>query len=579
VAIAGKWCQGEREQPTGCRSVLPWTVVVVSGCWQCSITGSSVGPLSSRSVKPATKRQRRQRRAGPGGDRRQVVPGRTRDSAPAADRGCRGLWSWCRGAGNPRLPLAWPVLEALDHRQFGRFFVLSIGEAGYEATTAPASSGAGWRSAGKWCQGDGETAHRRPIGVAVAWSGSRAAGKSGLPPAWSVLAVLNRRQFGRVFVFSICEASHEATTAPVSGSAWWRSPASGPGRRRDGALTADRGCRGVVKVPGCWQALVAGVRQGCRWRGPCCGGARSPANWRCCAQGVQLVGQFCRVFVLSIGEAGHEATTAPVSGGTWKAITNKRARAKARQRTDGRLGLPWRGQDLGRFSIACKRARATTRRRTDGRSGVPWRGQGAGLLAGIGCRRVPGLPLAWPVLWRCSITGKLALLWSGACSSSGSSAGSSSSRSVQPATRRRRRQCRAVPGGDRRQMAPRRTRAAHRLPIGVAVAWSGSRGAGNPRLPPAWSVLVVLDHRRFFRAFVLSIGKAGHEATTAPGSSGAWWRAPASGPGRRWDSATAADRACRGVVRVSGCWQASVTDACQGCRRRGPCWRCSITGS
>jgi hypothetical protein len=34
--------------------------------------------------------------------------------------------------------------------------------------------------------------------------------------------------------------------------------------------------------------------------------------------------QCCRAFVLSIGKAGHEATTAPVSGGTWKAITGKR---------------------------------------------------------------------------------------------------------------------------------------------------------------------------------------------------------------------------------------------------------------
>jgi hypothetical protein len=111
------------------------------------------------------------------------------------------------------------------------------------------------------------------------------------------------------------------------------------------------------------------------------------------------------------------------------------------------------------------------------------------------------------------------------------------------------------------------------------MAWSGSRGAGNPRLPPAWSVLAVLDHRQFFRAFVLSIGEAGNKATTAPGSSGAWWRSPASGPGRRRDSASAADRACRGLLRLSGCSQASVAGVRQGCLRRGPCWRCSIIGS
>jgi hypothetical protein len=50
--------------------------------------------------------------------------------------------------------------------------------------------------------------------------------------------------------------------------------------------------------------------------------------------------QFFRVFVLSIGEAGHEATTAPASGGT-VAIVGKRARAKARQRTGCRSGLLW----------------------------------------------------------------------------------------------------------------------------------------------------------------------------------------------------------------------------------------------
>jgi hypothetical protein len=430
-------------------------------CWQRSTIGSSVGPSSSRSVKPPTKRRRRQGRAVPGGDRRQVgqVEGETAYRLPI---GVAVAWSGSRGAGNPRLPLAWPVLAALDHRKFGRAFVLSIGEAGHEATAAPGSSGAGWRSpasgarsnAGqrngcrlvvpwpgqalgvrairgcRWrgpcwqrsitgssagpsssrsvkpatrrrrrqgravpggdrrqgCQGERGTAQRLPIGRAVAWSGSRGAGNPRLPLAWPVLAALDHRQFGRAFVLSIGEAGHEATTAPGSSGAGWRSPASGPGRRRDSAPAADRGCRGVGRISGCWQ---------------------------------------------------------------------------------------------------------------------------------------------------CSITG--------------SSVGPSFSRSVKPATRRRRRQGRAVPGGDRRQGCQGERGTAQRLPIGRAVAWSGSRGAGNPRLPLAWPVLAALDHRQFGRAFVLSIGEAGHEATAAPGSSGAWWRSPASGPGRRRDSVPAADRGCRGL--------------------------------
>jgi len=41
------------------------------------------------------------------------------------------------------------VLAVLDRRQCFRVFVLSIGEAGHEATTAPASSSTGKAIAGK----------------------------------------------------------------------------------------------------------------------------------------------------------------------------------------------------------------------------------------------------------------------------------------------------------------------------------------------------------------------------------------------------------------------------------------------
>jgi hypothetical protein len=382
------------------------------------------------------------------------------------------------------------VLAVLDHRQFGRAFVLSIGEAGHEATTAPVSSGAGWRSPASGARRR-RAAQRLPIGRAVAWSGSRGAGNPRLPLAWPVLAALDHRQFGRAFVLSIGEAGHEATTAPGSSGAGWRSPASGPGE-------GETAHRLPIRVP--WPGQALGVRaiRGCRWRGPCwqrstigssvgpsfsrsvkpatkrrrrqrravlggdrrqvgqvegetayrlpigravawsgsrgAGNPRLPLAWPVLAALDHR--QFGRSFVLSIGEAGHEATTAP--GGDRRQV----GQGEARQRTGCRSGLPWRGQALG-------------------------------VLAGIGCRRAPGLP-------------------------------------------------------------------------------------------PAWFVLAVLDHRQFGRAFVLSIGEAGHEATTAPVSSGAGWRSPASGPGRRRDSVPAADRGCRGVGRISGCLQCSIAGSSVG---------------
>jgi hypothetical protein len=394
VAIAGKWARSKARQRTGCRSVVPWPgqalgVRAIRGCrwrgpcWQRSTIGSSAGPSFSRSVKPATKRRRRQGRAVPGGDRRQVgqVEGETAQRLPI---GRAVAWSGSRGAGNPRLPLAWPVLAALDHRQFGRAFVLSIGEAG-----------------------------------------------------------------------------HEATTAPVSSGAWWRSPASGPGRRRDSATAADRACRGLVRLSGC----LRGCRRapGCRWRGPCwqrsiTGSSVGPSSSRSVKPATKRRRRQCRA----------------VPGG------DRRQVGQVEDETAQRLPIG--------VAVAC--------------------GQDLGVLAVLDHRQFGG---------------------------------SSSSRSVKPATRRRRRQCRAVPGGDRRQVGQVEDETAHRLPIGVAVAWAGSRGAGSAG-----------DHRQFGRVFVLSIGEAGHEATTAPASSGAGWRSPASGA-----KANARQRnGCRSgavAVRLSGC--------------------------
>jgi hypothetical protein len=77
-------------------------------------------------------------------------------------------------------------------------------------------------------------------------------------------------------------------------------------------------------------------------------GSRSGVPWPGQDLGVLDHRQCFRVFVLSIVEAGHEATTAPASSSTWKAIAGKRARATARRRTGSRSGVPWPGQDLGR---------------------------------------------------------------------------------------------------------------------------------------------------------------------------------------------------------------------------------------
>jgi hypothetical protein len=340
VAIAGKRARTTERQRTGSRSGLPWPgrgVGLPAGigcrrapgcrrrgsCWRDSITGSSSGPSPSRSVKPATRRQRRQHRAVPGGRSPASGPSRRRGNAPAADRAFRGLVvvSDCWQAA---VAVVWSVLAGLDHRQFFRVFVLSIGEAGHEATTAPVSGGTGWQIASKRAKSKAR---------------QRTGCRSGVPWPGQDLGVLERRQY-------------------------------------------------------------------------------------------------FRVFVLSIGEASHEATTAPASGGTGWQIAGKRAKSKARQRT------------------GC-------------RSGVPWPGRGVGLQAGIGCRRAPGCRRRGSC-WRDSITG--------------SSSGPSPSRSVQPATKRRRRQCRAVPGGDRQQAGQDDSETPHRQPIGVAVAWSWCRLAGRHRL-------------------------------------------------------------------------------------------------
>jgi hypothetical protein len=236
-------------------------LVRVSGCWPwCSVTGSSSGSSFSRLVKPAERRRRRQRRAVLGDDRRQAVPGRRRGSALATGRACRGLVriSGCGQQGERRAVLG----------------------------------------------------SDRPASGARSKTRQRTGGRSGLPWPGQDLGLRAARR--------------------ASGGAWWRSPASGARpktRQRTGG-------RSGLLWPGQDLGLRAG--SGCRWRGQCravlggdrlASGARSKARQRTGSQsglpwpsqGVGLLAvvlsyrQFVRVFVLSIGEACREATTAPAS--------------------------------------------------------------------------------------------------------------------------------------------------------------------------------------------------------------------------------------------------------------------------
>jgi hypothetical protein len=254
---------------TGCRSGVPWRGQDLG---RFSIAGSASGSSFSRSLKPATKRRRRQRRAAPGRRSPASGPGRRRDGAPAADRACRGV-----------VLGRFSIAGSASGSSFSRSLKPATKRRRRQCRAAPGrrspASGPGRRR-------DGAPAADRACRGLVVVSGGWQAAVAGVCSCW--------RCCGQ------WRAAHRA--APGR-----RSPASEPGRRPDGTPAADRACRGLVKVSVCWQASVAGVCQGSRRRGSC---------WWCCGQGVQLVGQFGRVFVLSIGETGHEATTAPASSST-----------------------------------------------------------------------------------------------------------------------------------------------------------------------------------------------------------------------------------------------------------------------
>jgi hypothetical protein len=230
-----------------------------------------------------------------------------REAAHWRPVGLAVAWSGSRVAGRQRLPLAWSV-----------------------------SGGARWRSAGKWCQVEDEAAHWRPIGLAVVcWSGPRVAVSKASVGQCSVAigrqVVPGRRRGSALAADRACRGllvrpsgcGQQGERRAVLGG----DPRQAvPGRRRDNALAADRACCGLVRISGCGQqgerrAVLGGDRpaSGARPKTRQRTGGRSGLLWP--GQGVGLLAvvlshrQFIRVFVLSIGEACREATTAPVSGG------------------------------------------------------------------------------------------------------------------------------------------------------------------------------------------------------------------------------------------------------------------------
>jgi hypothetical protein len=400
VAIPGKRCQAEDE-------TTHWRPIGLAVAWSGSRVAVSKASVGRCLVAIG----------------RQAVPGRRRGSALAAGRACCGLvrvsgyWPWCSITGSS------------SGSSFSRSVKPATRRRRRQCRAVPVAI------AGKRCQGEGETAHRQPIGRAVAWSGCRVAGRGGA----RYRAVL------RVFVLSIGEAGHEATTAPASSSAGWRSPASGarskarqrtgsrsgvpwpgqdlgvlPGRRRGSALAADRACRGLwsgsrvaVSKASVGQCLVAIDRQavpgrrrgsalatgracrglvrisGCGQRGErraVLGDDRRQAVPGRRRGSALATGRACRGLV-RISGCGQQGERRAVLGSDRPASG---ARSKTRQRTGNRSGLPWSGQDLGLRSArraSCSAwwrspasgARSKTRQRTGNRSGLPWSGQDLGL--------------------------------------------------------------------------------------------------------------------------------------------------------------------------------------------------------
>jgi hypothetical protein len=278
------------------------------------------------------------------------------------------------------------------------------------------------------------------------------------------------------------------------------------------------------------------------WRGPCCGGARSPA--------VRPGLPSSRSVKLASKRRRRQCRAVPGRRSPASGPGRRRDGAPAADRACRGLVVVsggWQAAVAGVCSCwrCCGQWRAAHRAAPGRRSPASEPG-----------RRPDGTPAADRAC--------RGLVRISGCSITGSASGSSFSRSLKPATKRRRRQCRAVPGGDRRQAGYGDGETAHRLPIGHAVAW--------PVLGRC-SIAGSAAGSSFSRSLKPATKRRRRQRRAAPGR-----RSPASGPGRRPDGTPAADRACRGLVKVSVCWQASVAGVCQGSRRRGSCWWCCGQG-
>jgi hypothetical protein len=156
----------------------------------------------------------------------------------------------------------------------------------------------------------------------------------------------------------------------------------------------------------------------------------------------------------------------------------------------------------------------------DRRQAVPGRRRGSALAADRACCGLVRVSGYWP--W-CSVTG--------------SSSGSSFSRLVKPAERRRRRQCRAVLGGDRLASGARsktRQRTGGRSGLlwpGQALGLRAARRASGGAWwrSPASGARSKTRQRTGCRSGLLWPGQALGLRSARRASGGAWWRSPASG--------------------------------------------------
>jgi hypothetical protein len=272
-----------------------------------------------------------------------------------------------------------------------------------------------------------------------------------------------------------------------------------PGRRRGSAPAADRGCRdwsrcrlaGRHRLQTCAR-VAAGVARAGSARSPAVLPGLCPLDRRSLPRGDHSASvEQCRVAIAGKrrqveGEAAHRL---PV-GVAGLVVVSACRQASVADVCQGcrRRGPCWRDSITGSSagSSPSRLVQPATRRRRRQCRAVP--GGDRRQAGQVESEAVHRLPVGRAVAGQGRVAGKPRLPWPGQCwrdSITDSSAGSSSSRLMQPATRRLRRQCRAVPGGDRRQAGQVEGEAAHRLPIGRAVAWSWCRVAGKPRLP--WS--------------------------------------------------------------------------------------------